>query len=202
MKTLIVNGSYKKDGVTAALVESFKKGLLSGDPQAEIKTVNLIDTPIEFCKGCGACRIDTSKNIGECDTKDGTENILKEMLEADSLVLATPIYMFTHTALMKRFLERCLPLLKPGKMGPPVSRNAPKKGKRGLVILSTGAPYPINTIMGFTANADNLLSRISRAAACEKIFRIKCGGFESSEKAKQKFLKEAYAAGVKLGKSN
>jgi multimeric flavodoxin WrbA len=198
MKVLIINGSYHRQGMTQKLVEAFKSGLLKANPQAQVKVINLIDTRVEFCTGTSVCSKADGKPIGECVLKDGVSDILKEMLDCDRLVFATPIYWLSHTALMQRFLERCLPLLAYGSMGPK-PRNPVRKGKKGLVIVSTGAPYPFNVLMGFTRHAVSILSRTLGIAGCSQVAAMKAGNMELDKRSEERFLKQAFEMGVKLG---
>jgi multimeric flavodoxin WrbA len=198
MKVLIIIGSYHRQGMSFELVESFKRGLLKTEPQVEIKVINLLDLTVQFCTGTSVCAKKDGKPIGDCVLKDGMEGVLKEMVACDRLVLATPIYWMTQTALMQRFLERCLPLLSYGPMGPK-PRNPKKTGKKGLAIVSTGAPFPFNVIMGFTCHAVKMLSATCEFCGCSQVLALKAGGMERDLKAKKRFIQQAFGLGVKLG---
>lgn len=200
MNILIINGSYHKRGMSAELIESFKSGLLTSAPQSQIKVIDLLETDVKFCTGTSVCGKNDSKAIGECVIKDAMADILKEMIACDILVMVSPIYWLTQTALMQRFLERCLPLLKYSSFGPR-PRNPARKGKKGVVIISTGAPYPINILMGFASHAVKMLSMTCRICGCSKIASIKAGGMERDSKAKEKFLKQAQELGVRIAKN-
>ena len=106
MKTIIIKGSYHKNGITTSLVESFVKGLKEKNPEMKIKIFDLLDENIEFCKGCGNCAKDNGLKLGECITDDNVKNILQEMLSCDRIVFASPIYEGCMTALFKRFNEK------------------------------------------------------------------------------------------------
>jgi len=80
-------------------------------------------------------------------------------IKADILVYASPIYQFTITALFKKFNERTMPVLFRSKKSPfPQPRNKIKKGKKGVVLLSTGAPFPFNVLFGMTKYAKKFFS--------------------------------------------
>jgi multimeric flavodoxin WrbA len=166
-------------------------------PDAQVKIIDLIDTRVEFCTGTSVCGKADGKQIGECVIKDGMADILKEMLECDRLVFAAPIYWLSHTALMQRFLERCLPLLSYGSMGPR-PRNPVKKGKRGLVIVSTGAPFPFNMLMGFTRHAVKMLSMTAKISGCAEVAVLRAGGMELDKKSEDRFLKQSFEIGSKF----
>lgn len=186
--------------MSTSLVESFQKGLKSANPQAEIRVIDLLNYPVEFCKGCSdICAKADQASIGGCVTKDGMADALKEMIDCDCLVFATPIYCMLPTALFKKFMERCLPLLYYTETGPR-SRNQKRKGKKALIITSTGAPYLIDVIFGLSKASIKILSRMANVAGCSKVLSVKAGGMESSPKLKEKFLKQAYDMGIRLAK--
>jgi len=197
MKALIIKGTYHKKGMISELVESFKAGLLKTNPSAQVNVIDLLDLDIKFCTGTCVCGKDDGKPIGDCVLKDAAAPVLQEMLACDILVMATPIYCLTQTALMQRFIERSLPLLKFSSRGPK-PRNPVRKDKQGIVILSTGAPYPFNTIFGFTGHAQKVLSGFCRYSGCAKVTTLKAGGMEMNPKAKEHFLKLAYNSGASL----
>jgi multimeric flavodoxin WrbA len=190
MKVLIINGSYHRNGIITALIDSFKSGLLQGHPDAQIHAINLLDLDVTFCTGTSVCGQNDGRSIGECVIKDGMAKILEDMVACDILVFASPIYCLSQTAIMKRFLERCLPLVQFSSMGPK-ARNSVRKDKKGVIILSTGAPYPLNVLMGFTQHAQKVLSFFCRLCGCAKVVTVKAGGMEKDPKAKARFLKQA-----------
>jgi len=63
----------------------------------------LKDANLNPCSGCYVC-----VKLGEdkCPIKDDREQIVKEMLDADGVIFASPVYTMQITALMKNFFER------------------------------------------------------------------------------------------------
>lgn len=106
---LIVKGSPRKSGNTSAMVDAFAKGAIeNGNTVIE---VILKDETIGDCLGCGACQ----GNGGICVQKDSMTKIYDEMKKADVIVLASPVYFYTWTSLMKRMIDRTFavePILK------------------------------------------------------------------------------------------
>ncbi|MBN1620848.1 flavodoxin family protein [candidate division WOR-3 bacterium] len=198
-KAIIIKGTYKKDGMTSALVENFIKGMKSADENVEIKTVDLLDAQVEFCRGCNSC-MKTEGLIGTCVIEDDVREILGNMLDSDTLVFATPVYEMSPTALLKRFLERNYAVLKPGK-GWPKGRPPKRKDKKGVIILSSGAPYPINLFFGITGHSVKIIKWICKLWGCGKVYSLKAGGMEDSEKARNKFLEKSFQLGRKIQKA-
>ena len=60
---------------------------------------------IEFCKGCLACQ-----QTGNCVIKDDVQEIMDEVLNADVVVWATPIYYYEMSGQMKVLIDRMNPM--------------------------------------------------------------------------------------------
>ena len=102
MKVTIFNGSPRKKGNTATMTKHLVKHLRSegADPKEHF----LYHMDIKGCMNCGACR--TSVGLKECAIKDDAIGLMKEFLESDLVILASPIYMWHLTASMNAFVER------------------------------------------------------------------------------------------------
>jgi multimeric flavodoxin WrbA len=156
------------------------------------------DCPIEYCRACGTCeKTPAEKDLGECAAQDAMRDVLRKMADCDRLVFATPVYVSGPSARMKKFMERCIPITAPST-GFPKSRVRPRKGKKGLVIVSSGAPFPINVLAGITTYPVKSLSRLCRFFGCANIERIQCGGAESMPSMKNRFMKKAYKTGQRF----
>ena len=101
MKILAINGSPRgMSGTTGRLLEEVLAG--AEDAGAEVEIVCLADTPIQPCVACDACH-----RTGLCIIRDGYEQIKKKLHAADGYLLASPNYIFSVTAQMKAFVDRC-----------------------------------------------------------------------------------------------
>ena len=105
MKVLVVTGSMRKNGNTNMLADEFIRGAQEAGHETE--KVELRDKKFGDCFGCRACH----NNGGTCVQKDDMAEILDKLQAADVIVLASPLYYFPWTGLMKRFLDRTYPLL-------------------------------------------------------------------------------------------
>lgn len=100
MKILLICSSPRKSrSRTFALAKEVMKGFGSSK-EAEI--IHLCDHKIDFCRQCEMCH----RKILNCPIKDDTHIILKKMLAADGIILATPNYINHITASMKSLMER------------------------------------------------------------------------------------------------
>jgi multimeric flavodoxin WrbA len=79
---------------------------------AETETLYLRNYQIKHCLGCFSC---WTKTPGRCVQKDDmAEELFERYIQADLAVLATPLYHYNMNARMKMFIERTLPMVKPG----------------------------------------------------------------------------------------
>lgn len=86
MKTLIFNGSPRKNGDTAALITSFLRET-AGYPDDTYKIVTAYDAGIQPCRDCRYCR-----NHPGCSIQDSMEDIYAYIQECDNILIASPIY--------------------------------------------------------------------------------------------------------------
>lgn len=100
MKVLAINGSARKDGNTAILINTVFEELHKAGIETEM--VQLSGKIIEPCKVCLACggRRNCAHN------KDIFQEIFKKMTQADGIILGSPVYAANISANMQAFLER------------------------------------------------------------------------------------------------
>lgn len=100
MKILAINGSPRKNASnTLRLVEAVMEGAKSAGAETEI--IDITGKDVNFCIGCSTCY-----STGECIHDDDGAEIFAKVMEADGLVLASPVYLDTVTAQLKRWLDR------------------------------------------------------------------------------------------------
>ncbi len=111
MKVMAFNGSPRKTWNTATLLQKALEGAASKG--AETKLVHLYDLKYTGCKSCFACKTRGGPSYGKCAAQDDLTPILKEIVDADAIILGSPIYFGTVSGEMKSFMERLLfPYLK------------------------------------------------------------------------------------------
>ena len=100
MKVIGINGSARKDGNTAIIIGKVFDELNKDGIETEL--IQLADYEIRPCRGCFAC-----KGRGNCVfSNDGFADIFSRMVEADGIILGSPVYSADVSAKMKAFLER------------------------------------------------------------------------------------------------
>ncbi|MEG0361917.1 MAG: flavodoxin family protein [Longicatena sp.] len=99
-RVLVLSGSPRALGNTDLLCASFIDGAMMNDNIVE--QVFVRDKHIAYCIGCDVCK----EHEGECVHHDDMEEILKQMIEADVIVMASPVYFYTIDAQMKTLIDR------------------------------------------------------------------------------------------------
>jgi multimeric flavodoxin WrbA len=101
MKVISLIGSpHGLKGNTARLLELVIQG--AAGLGAENETLVLKGDSVLPCMGCDHCH-----RKGGCVQKDAFESIKKKIHAADGLVLASPNYIFSVSAQLKAFMDRC-----------------------------------------------------------------------------------------------
>ncbi len=101
MKILSIIGSpHKATGNTARLARLVLDG--AEDEGAQTETIFLPGMKVNPCNACDSCH-----KVGKCPQKDDFEEIKKRILESDGLLLASPNYIYSVSAQLKAFIDRC-----------------------------------------------------------------------------------------------
>lgn len=102
MKIIGINGSPNKNGNTKILLEKVLDEVEKNGIETEI--INLSEQKVNPCVGCMGCMKLKNK---QCVIKNDSFNeIFKKIIEADGIVLGSPVYTADITAQMKAFLDR------------------------------------------------------------------------------------------------
>ena len=135
MKTLILNGSPRKDGDTVSLIRVITEKIVG-----EYKIVDAYRSNISPCLDCRFCW----ENKG-CVINDEMQEIYQYIQECDNILIASPLYFSELTGKLldvgsrlqtyfcARFFRKEEPIIKP---------------KRGAVILVGGGDGHIDTAYG------------------------------------------------------
>jgi multimeric flavodoxin WrbA len=97
---LILSASPRKGGNSDLLCDQFMKGAIKSGNKVE--KIFIQDKKINFCLGCMTCQT----NGGVCIQDDDMSDILEKIIQADVLVMATPIYFYNMDAQLKVLIDR------------------------------------------------------------------------------------------------
>jgi multimeric flavodoxin WrbA len=103
MNVIVISASPNKDGLTAACAAAAVEGIGNGGAQAQ--EVRLNDLQVGMCQACdngwGPCLQDH-----ECQVEDDFQALHACVLQADALVLVTPVYWHEMSESAKAFADR------------------------------------------------------------------------------------------------
>ena len=100
MKIIGINGSPKGEkSQTRRLVMDVLEGARKGG--ADVTFIDICKLDIKYCTACGVCYAK-----GECALDDSFAALNEKLLEADGIVIGSPVYINTVTAQLKTLLDR------------------------------------------------------------------------------------------------
>lgn len=101
-KVLALMGSPRHGGNCDLLCDAFLDGAAFGGNDPE--KVYVADLKIAPCKACDYC----TKHQGRCAVKDDMAVLIKKIMAADVIVMATPVYFYSIAASLKLVIDRCV----------------------------------------------------------------------------------------------
>ena len=130
-KILILNGSPRKNGATASLIQAFSDG--AKEAGNEIREAYIQGMEIKNCLGCDSCM----KTHAGCVQKDGgMAEIYEDLAWCDVIVFASPVFFGNVTAQLKAVMDRMWAWFNlPG--------NFTAKKETVLIMSSRGEDYSI-----------------------------------------------------------
>lgn len=99
-KVLILSGSPRKGGNSDLLCDEFLRG--AREAGHSVEKIRAAEKKVAPCSACYYCR----KSGGVCARKDDMAEILQKMIDADVLVLASPVYFYSIDAQLKAVIDR------------------------------------------------------------------------------------------------
>ena len=106
---LVLNGSPKMSGNTAALVDAFCRG--AQEAGHTVHVFNVANLNVHPCTDCQYC----FDHAGECVLQDDMKRIMPHLYADDVIVFATPVYFYGFSAQIKTVLDRMI-CMQPSKM--------------------------------------------------------------------------------------
>ncbi len=116
-----VNGSPRK-ATTQKLLDEIEE--LLETQQIQMTTINLGDYQVDDCIGCELC----IRKTGQCFQKDDSQSILSQLVAADGVILASPVYLMSITGKLKSLIDKTASWV----------HRSPMVGKPMLSVSTTG----------------------------------------------------------------
>lgn len=166
VKILGISGSPRKGGNTEIML----KCALDAAAGIEGVTVEYVDLTgkLSGCIDCDKCPVNPPEKF--CILNDKMDEIYPKLVEADGVILGSPVYFGTVTAQMKAFMDRCRPLGRAGslmryKVGGGLSVGACRSGGQEKTI---GAMIDYFVLSGYLPVG---LTRILQVGPCGLAWR-------------------------------
>lgn len=103
MKTIILNGSPRKNWNTALMLKEAKRGAESAGSETEY--IDLFDLTYTGCRSCLACKRKGTERC-KCFWKDDLSPLIDRIFAADALIIGSPIYLGDITSQVRGLIER------------------------------------------------------------------------------------------------
>jgi len=148
LKVIAINGSARKDGNTAILINFALQEL----EREGIKT-EMVQLAGERIRGCTACMKCFEHRDQRCVIDDDCVNdCIQKMVEADGIILGSPVYFSDVTSEMKALIDR---------VGFVSMANGElfrrKVGAAAIAVRRTGAIHTADTLLHFLLGRDMIL---------------------------------------------
>lgn len=99
-KVLILSGSPRKGGNSDILCDEFMRG--AAESGNTVEKIRVAEKKIGYCRACYYCK----KSGGKCSIQDDMAEVLQKMIDADVIVLASPVYFYSIDAQLKAVIDR------------------------------------------------------------------------------------------------
>ena len=142
MRILAFNGSPRKNGTTATLLNNALEGAASRGAKTEFIQLNELN--MRGCQGCFSCKKRGGESYGKCALKDDMTPTYEKIEGSDGFFVGSPIYFGSVTSEAKMFIDRMFPYLNFKNY----SSNFPKEIPVGL-IYTMGADEQQMKRLGF-----------------------------------------------------
>lgn len=129
---LVISGSPKKNGNTALLIKWLAQGIQSVQSSVEIIRAADLKHKVVGCNSCRACQ---KTETYRCVIKDEVSDCVARFLEADVIVMASPLYFYGVSSQLKAVMDRMFSLYKWNNEAN--TMQTPLKGKT-FVFLGSG----------------------------------------------------------------
>ena len=168
MKTIIINASPRKNWNTAQLLKEAQKGAESVGSKTEY--IDLYDMSFTGCRSCLACKLKNGKHSG-CAWKDDLPPLIERILEADALIIGTPIYWGEPTAQFRALMERLVFCTLPYEAG---TYFQGKVDVGFIYTMNAGEGYYEQNLRPYLTNVENLFrmglhGEVKSYASCDTL---------------------------------
>lgn len=175
MKVIAINGSPRRRWNTAQLCQAALEGAAAAGAETEL--IHLETMKFKGCMSCYACHSKKKYDTKVCYYKDELTETLNKCIEADAIIIGTPIYYGFATGDVRAFMERL--------MFPIDTYEVDREGYRPIKLDRI-----IPTAMIYTMNASEPFLRGNTALAMNESELRRMFGYSESYYAYDVLVKE------------
>jgi len=193
MNVLIINASPRKKGITSTLLHEIKTSISPKHCISEIVRIQALN--IKPCTGCLKCRPDKA-----CILPRDDGHILSDKIrESDILIVGSPVFWGNMPGTLKIFFDRNVPLFEYCEAKPINYIPKPQlKGKKAILIVSGGSPYPFNLLPSQSRGTIRSLKTVLKSGGIKIVFVLNVPDTYNFEKKKDIYLKKVKKLAAKI----
>ena len=191
MKIVFVNGSPRKDGYTARLMECIEEGI---DKNHAVEWIHTYDLNMKPCQACLGCRPNQ-----ECLLPaDAGHDAARLIRAADALVIGSPTYFGNISGPLKTLIDRSLTAFEEiaaSGLEMPIPLH---RGKKALMVTACNIPAPFSQQLSQSAGTLLAIKTVLDAGGYEIIGRIVLDGAASRRGIPPEIAEESRKLGAQL----
>lgn len=166
MKVILINGSPRKNWNTHNLLMEAENG--AREAGAETELFHLYDLNFKDCRSCFACKLKGNQTNGVCAIKDDLKPVYEKIMDADGLIIGSPIYYGNLTGETISFLNR---LIFPTMHYENDGVQLVKKPKRCGLIMTMNVQKTMLDQIGYRERFDGVAKTIGNfLGSCETLY--------------------------------
>ena len=189
MKILVLNGSPRKNGTVASLLQAVTEPLST---EHEVEWIDVCKLNMKFCTACMVCREKETCILPE----DDAHIVGKKIQGADALVIGSPTHWGNMCAPLKLLFDRNVPaFMGESPSGMPIPR---QKGKGAVVVTACTTPWPFNFILPESRGAIRAVREVLHYGGYKTVGTIAKPGTKKSKGISSSLAARARRLGNKL----
>lgn len=167
MRVLIINGSPRKSGNIAKMLQAMASELMSVG--AEIDVLNIAELSVSPCHGCMSCRA-----TGRCVLPDDDSvKALAMINRCQAIVIGAPCYWGNIPGQLKTMFDRIVyGMMGESASGIPIPMH---RGKKAVVIATCTTRWPWNRIFHQSAGVVRALKEILKWSGFKMVATMQIG---------------------------
>jgi multimeric flavodoxin WrbA len=192
MNIVAIYSSPRKRSITSCILTEIINNIPS---YHKVESFDINKLKIKPCTGCLQCRPDK-----ECVLPYDDAHLLADRIRtSDLIIIGAPTYWGNIPGTLKIFFDRCVTTFEYAEAKAVLKPPKPLlKGKKCIIITSSGSPFPYNQLLSQSRGAIKALKSILKAGGIKIIKIINVANAYAFEKNSQKYLLLAKKIGLSI----